>query len=241
MRYSESYHTRWHDTDQARRVCPSRMLEYMQETSNGHTRSAGRTLDDLRDEKHLAYILSKLRLEILRPLHAFEDITVETWTSPSRGFSSFRSFRILRNGEEIARADSTWALVNTETKSLCRPDEGGYSFEHEDAVSIDLPARIRFPSDVPLEKIGERTVVYSDLDYNMHMNNTRYPNMLCDFLPLEEAGRIRGMVLSYLHEGAFGSKLTVLCAKTDTDRFFRTVTEDGTVCLEAQVSLREDA
>lgn len=238
MRYSEPYRTRWHDTDAERRVCPSRMLEYMQETSNGHTRNSGLPLDDLRDKKHLAFILSKLRLEILRPLYAFEDITVETWTSPSRGFSSLRSFQILRDGEVVARADSTWALVNIETKSLCKADEAGYAFEHEDAVAIDLPTRIRFPSDVPLEKVGERTVVYSDLDYNMHMNNTRYPNMLCDFLPPEEVGRIRGMILSYLHEGAFGSRLTVLCAKTETDRFFRTVAEDGTVCLEAQITLR---
>ena len=238
MKYTEHLRTRWHDTDAERRVSPSRILEYMQETSNGHTRAAGRNLDNLRDEKHLAYILSKLRLEILQPLHAFEDITVETWTSPSRGYSSLRSFQILRGGEVVARADSTWALVNVVDRSLCKPDEAGYAFEHEEPVAIDLPLRIRFPADVPLEKIGERRVVYSDLDYNMHMNNTRYPNMLCDFLPLEEIGRIRGMILSYLHEGAYGSNLTVLCAKTETERFFRTVDENGTVCLEAQVSLR---
>ena len=239
MKYTEHLRTRWHDTDAERRVSPSRILEYMQETSNGHTRAAGRNLDNLRDEKHLAYILSKLRLEILQPLHAFEDITVETWTSPSRGYSSLRSFQILRGGEVVARADSTWALVNVVDRSLCKPDEAGYAFEHEEPVAIDLPLRIRFPADVPLERIGERRVVYSDLDYNMHMNNTRYPNMLCDFLPLEEIGRIRGMILSYLHEGAYGSNLTVLCAKTETERFFRTVDENGTVCLEAQVSLRE--
>ena len=238
MKYTEHLRTRWHDTDAERRVSPSRILEYMQETSNGHTRATGRNLDNLRDEKHLAYILSKLRLEILQPLHAFEDITVETWTSPSRGYSSLRSFQILRGGEVVARADSTWALVNVVDRSLCKPDEAGYAFEHEEPVAIDLPLRIRFPADVPLEKIGERRVVYSDLDYNMHMNNTRYPNMLCDFLPLEEIGRIRGMILSYLHEGAYGSNLTVLCAKTETERFFRTVDENGTVCLEAQVSLR---
>lgn len=239
MKYSESYRTRWHDTDAERRVCPSQLLVYMQETSNGHTRSAGRTTDDLRDKKHLAFILSKLRLEIYRPLYAFEDITVETWTSPSRGFSSLRSFRILRGDEVIAAADSVWALVDTENGSLHKPQESGYGFEHEDSVPLDLPARVRFPSDIPLERIGERTVVYSDLDLNMHMNNTRYPNMLCDFLPLEEVGRIKGMVLSYLHEGSFGSTLTVFCAKTEKDRYFRTVNENGTVCLEAHVLLRD--
>ena len=239
MKYSEHYRTRWHDTDADRRVTPSQLLVYMQETSNGHTSFAGCSLDELRDKKHLAFILSKIRLEIYRPLYAFENITVETWTSPARGFSSLRGFRILRDDEVIAAADSTWALVNTEDGTLHKPGESGYDFEDEEPVALDLPARVRFPSDVPLEPIGERTVVYSDLDYNMHMNNTRYPNMLCDFLPLEEVGRIRGMVLSYLHEGTFGSKLTVFCAKTERDRFFRTVNENGTVCLEAHVILND--
>ncbi|MBR2353372.1 MAG: hypothetical protein IKA76_02590 [Clostridia bacterium] len=237
MKYSESYRTRWHDTDAERRVSPSQLLVYMQETSNGHTATAGLPLDDLRDQKHLAFILSKLRLEIYRPLYAFEDIRVETWTSPSRGFSSLRSFRILRGDEVIASADSTWALVGTEDGALHKSGESGYAFEDEEAVTLSLPNRIRFPAGIPLKKIGERRVVYSDLDYNMHMNNTRYPNMLCDFLPMEEIGRIRGMVLSYLHEGAFGSTLTVLSAKEGENRYFRTLDENGTACLEAQIIL----
>ncbi len=237
MKYSQAYTTRWHDTDAWRRVSPSQLLVYMQETSNGHTTSLGMPLDQLRDEKHLAFILSKLRLAIYRPLYAFQDITVETWTSPERGYSSFRSFRIRRGDEIIAEADSTWALVDPEEHTLHKADEAGYPFIHEDAVALALPPRIRFPAGVPLEEVGRRTVVYSDLDYNMHMNNTRYPNMLCDFLPPEEIEAISGIVLSYLHEGAYGSTLTVLLAKEGKNRFFRTMDEAGTVCLEALITL----
>ncbi len=238
MKYTQAYTTRWHDTDAWRRVSPSQLLVYMQETSGGHTTSLGMSLDQLRDQHRLAFILSKLRLCIYEPLYAFEDITVETWTSPERGFSSFRSFRILRGNTVIAEADSTWALVDPEDRTLHKAEEAGYPFAHEDAVSLDLPPRIRFPVGVPLSEVGRRTIVYSDLDYNMHMNNTRYPNMLCDFLPPEEIGAIRGMVLSYLHEAAYGSTLSVLLAKEGNCRYFRTVTEDGTVCLEALITLQ---
>jgi hypothetical protein len=47
------------------------------------------------------------------------------------------------------------------------------------------------------------------------------------------------MVLSYLREGAFGSCLDVLCTKTERDRYFRTVDENGAVCLEAHVILND--
>ena len=111
MIYSDHYETRWHDTDANRLLRPSQLLVYMQETSNHHTASAGMNLDDLRDEKHLAFILSRLRLWIHRPLRAFEPIEVQTFTNPSRGLSSLRGFRILCGGEVVAEADSVWALI----------------------------------------------------------------------------------------------------------------------------------
>ena len=237
MKYSESYEIRWHDTDADRHARPSALLMYMQETSNRHVASTGLTLDELRDEKHLAFILSRIRIAIYRRPTAFEKIEVETWTSPSRGFSSERSFR-MRCGEEIlAEACSTWALLGTEDRKLHRMEETGYVFEDEEAVDTGLPPRIRIPADLPLEKLGERPIVYSDLDYNMHMNNTHYPDMLCDYLPLEDVARIRGMSLSYLHEAAYGDRISVRGAKREESYLFRTFNEDGVVCLEAQIDL----
>lgn len=241
MRYSETYRTRWHDTDANRRVRPSQLLVYMQETSNGHVASLGLPLDDLRDQKHLGFILSKLRMRLHKPLEAFEDIRVETWTNPARGFSSGRCFRILRGDEVIAEADSTWALVGTEDRQLHKPEETGYAFEDEAPVELDLPSRIRIPSDCTLEPVAQRPIVYSDLDYNMHMNNTRYPDMLCDYLPPEDLPRIRGFCLSYLREAAFGDRITVLRGKKDGTWYFRTVSSEGNVCLEAAIPLDSDS
>lgn len=237
MKYSMPYRTRWHDTDAARKIRPSQILVYMQETSNHHVSSVGMSLDDLRDQKKLAFILSKIRIAIHRRPTPFEDITVETWTNPVRGFSSGRSFRILSGDEIIAEADSTWALLGTEDQKLHRMNETGYCFEDEPPLALDLPERIRFPADLSMGVLGERRIVYSDLDYNMHMNNTHYPDMLCDYMPLEDVARIRGLVLSYLHEAAFGNVMTVMGAKYEDCYYFRTVNEQGTVCLEAQILL----
>ena len=235
MIFSKHYTTNWHDTDATRRVRASRLLVYMQETSNHHVTSIGMPLDELRDKKGLAFILSRLSLKIYRPLYAFEDIEVQTWTCPSRGFSSIRCFRILRDGEIVADAHSTWALVDINEKKFCRPSESGYAFDDEEPLTVELPQRFRLPDGCELCEIGERRIVYSDLDYNMHMNNTHYPDMLCDFMPIDDVGRISGMVLSYLHEAAFGDTLSIGCCERDGVYYFRTHSEKGDVCLEAQV------
>lgn len=237
MKYSERYEIRWHDTDACRHMRPSQILMYMQETSNRHVAAIGMPLDDLRDEKHLAFILSRMRVAIYRRPAAFEQIEVQTWTNPARGFSSERSFRMLCGEEIVAEATSTWALLGTEDRKLHRPEETGYAFEDEEAVDTGLPVRIRIPADLTLENLGERRIVYSDLDYNMHMNNTHYPDMLCDYLPLEDVEKIRGFSLSYLHEAAYGNRITVLGARREDCYYFRTLNEEGTVCLEAQILL----
>ena len=239
MKYSIDYTTRWHDTDAERRVRPSAILVYMQETSNRHVADSGMSLDELRDKKGLAFILSRIRIVFHRPLFAFEDIRVETFTTPSRGYSSTRCFRVLSGETVIAEADTLWALVDIKDKRLCPFEAAGYLFEDEEPLNINIPSRTRMPSDLCAEPVGERRILYSDLDYNMHMNNTRYPDMLCDYMPIEAVSRIKGMSLSYLREAAFGDTLRIERAERNGVYYFRTLNSAGEVCLEAAVITEE--
>ena len=237
MIFSLNYTTRWHDTDANRTVRPTQILVFMQEASNHHIKALGNDLDKLRDEQGLAFLLSKIRLALYKPLYAFEDITVETWTTPSRGFSFNRFFRIKRGEEVIAAADTTWALISLKTGELCKVDSFDFKFEHEEPIDIGLPTRFRVPKQELLELIGERKIVYSDLDYNMHMNNTRYADMLCDFMPYDKIQQIKGISLSYLHEAAFGNTIKIYRTDDGQKFDFRTVNENSKVCLEAEILL----
>jgi medium-chain acyl-[acyl-carrier-protein] hydrolase len=237
MKYTERYKAKWHDTDACGRVRPSELLTYMQETANRQFVSAGRDLDGERDSAGVGFILSKIALDFNKPLFAYDDIEVETFTCDSRGFSFNRGFRILKNGEEVARAASVWALVDVKEGKLIKVNDYSVGFENEPMPETVSPMRIKMPPAESFVSVGKRTIVYSDIDYNMHMNNTRYPNMLCDFMELSDTDRIAGMSLSYLHEAALGDTLEVLCAKTEENYFFKTLGEDGKVCLEAMVRL----
>ena len=237
MKFSLEYTTRWHDTDAERMVRPTAMLVYMQETSNRHVASMGMSLDELRDTKGLAFILSKTRIDFFRMPSAFENIKVETWTSPSRAYSSFRYFRVLSGEEILAVAETVWALVDINDRRICMPNESGYDFVDDEPISLVAPTRTRAPIGLEFEEVGRRPIVYSDLDYNMHMNNTKYADMLCDFLPYNDIGSIRGISMSYLHEAAFGDTIKIYRSKESGKYSFRTVNQDGITCLEAEILL----
>jgi len=235
MVFQQKFKTSWHDTDANRIVRPTQLLVYMQETSNFHVASSGMTLDELRDKKRLAFILSKIKLAIHKPLYAYEDIDVETWTADTRGFGFLRFFRIKRGEEIIAEAESTWALVGLDDKKLYRTDSLDWNLEGDEVINVGLPNRFRVPHNEELTVLGDRRIVYSDLDYNQHMNNTKYADMLCDFLPIERVGNIKGMSLVYLHEAHFGDTVTVRAKETEEGYLVRTVNSEGVACLEAQI------
>ena len=87
MKYTHHYQIKWHDTDANRNVSPSQVLAYMQETANQQLARADMSLDELRDKKKLAFLLSRIAIRIYRQLHAYEEIDVETWICESRGLS----------------------------------------------------------------------------------------------------------------------------------------------------------
>ncbi|MBO5415509.1 MAG: hypothetical protein J6A83_02620 [Clostridia bacterium] len=238
MKYTENYKVKWHDTDAARRVRPSDILVYMQETANLQLQNSGNSLDKMRDEQGLAFILSKIKLIFHAPLHAYDEISARTWTCESRGYTFLRCFDIYRGDELIAEGISFWALVDLNTRRFVRADGFSLGVESDEPLAIDVPRRIKPPAD-EVAVLGERVIRYSDIDYNMHMNNTKYPNMLCDFMPIEKVGNIREMTLEFLHESALGDTLTFQGACADGRYYFKTVNTAGEVCLTAEVVVEE--
>ena len=240
MKFKKNYTVKWHDTGFDGTATPSRIFGYMQETASLHCRSLGHDLDELYQSKGLGFIVVRFSVEILSPLYAQDEITVDTWVPESHGLSFNRCYEIRRDGEPVARGISVSALLDTNTHRFCRVTDYDFGFEITPEVEVGIPTRLRFAADQSLTTVGTRRIYASDLDYNLHMNNTNYPDMLADFLPDRTDRRVMAISLSYLHEARYGDVLTVLCGNEKGDEtgnvFCLCVTrEDGTPVTEARI------
>lgn len=243
MKFTNKIKTNWHDTDANRCVRPSKIVEYMQETANLQCEDSGLPLDRLRDEHGLAFILGAISLNILKPLHAYEEIEVRTWCKEAKSYIFNRYFEIVRDGEKVAEASSTWVLIDLDKKTMVRADHydvfDGKFYYDEPLAPEALLKKARVPRELPMQEAGKRRIAYSDIDYNMHMNNTRYPDMLCDYIKelasTESPMRIARLSLSYIKESPLGAILTVLRSEIDESGrvYIRTTNEQGETCLEA--------
>ena len=213
MIYSEDLQIRWHETDLNRAIRPSAVLAVMQETANHQLHDAKMDLDDLRDEKRVAFILSRLAAKVYSPLRAYEKITSQTWTCPSRGWNHERCFRVLRGGAPVVECWSSWALLSFAERRLLPVDALEYPVSPEEKIlPSGIPCRFRVPPVREMEFAGKRVIRYSDIDYNGHMNNTKYPDMLADLLPEPTKVWVNGFSLAFLQEAKFGSELSIFRA-----------------------------
>ena len=241
MYYAKNYTTKWHDTDAEGRMRPSVLLMYMQETANLQCRDYNMDLDRLHYDEGLGFLLTRLMLRVDAPLGAYEDIEVRTWCCESKGMTFFRCFSVHRGDEQVALAVSHWALMDLRARRLVRVRDFNREFPMGDMPDeATLPRRVRIPAAFAMDTVGTRKIVYSDLDYNRHMNNTKYPDMICDFLPDMTGMRVGTLSLSYVREAAYGDELTVCRTAVEgaeNTYLLRTVRPDGEVCLEAEVGL----
>ena len=162
-------------------------------------------------------------------------LSAETFPAESRGFSFLRCYRLMRGGYTVARAASVWALIDTANRALVRVNDFELGLPTLPPLDLDI-GHINLPSEFVL--VGEYRVTYADLDRNMHMNNTHYPDMLFDFLTDMSKQRVNRMTLSFLREATYGHTLRVLQGESgEGSILMKTQNENGETCLEAEVWL----
>jgi len=221
-----------HDVDPNGVARLSSLMRYIQGAAQAQLTDNGRSFENLRDIKR-AFILSRIKLEFTDSVRAYEKLTAETFPAESHGFTFLRCYLLKREGTTIGRAVSAWALVDTATHALVRVNDFDLGLETYSPLDLTL-TRISMPTE--LKKLGEYTVVYSDLDQNNHMNNTRYPDMFANFLPLENK-RIDEITISYLNEAVRGEVLTVFGAAHNDRYYIRAIKENGKVNTEAELHI----
>ncbi len=238
MKWVEKYKLGAAETDINNIASASAVLRYMQDSANCHMAAARPSYDELY-EKGLAFVLSRITISIYSTLRAHDSFEGETWASPSKGVTFNRCYRLTKDSSIVAEAVSAWALLNVNEKKLCRVTDVELGYGEEDMLELDMATRFRIPSDVQLTLVGERMVEYADCDINGHMNNTRYPDILCSYIGEMKGLRPSKMSISFASEAPLGESIKIYSGVLDDIYYVRTVREDGKVNVEAEIYLED--
>lgn len=227
-----------HEIDINGNLYPSVLLTLMQEAAHGQFDEAGNNIKTMRTEKNLGLWVTRIAISVYDKIG--EDDVVYARSSPtndSRGLMFNRCYQLVRGDEVVAEAISVWTLLDTKEMRPIRFSDTDFGMPFEDPIEISAPARFPFPRDMELVEAGRHKVRYSDIDYNQHLTNTRYPNLICDMLPSLEGKRVSEFSISFVNQAETGEDLTFLVGEADGAYYVRSLRSDGKVNVEARVKL----
>ena len=224
-----------HDTDKNGNLYPSTALRYLHEAANLQLDSTHPTMDELRYGQKKAFLLSRAAMTLSRPLHKGETVVASTWAGGGKAATFYRCGELLVDGECVGKLVSLWALVDLETRRLCRVREVDLGVASLEEYPLDIPGHIRFPAGLCFEAVGKRRVYNSDIDLNGHMNNTNYPDMFCDFIAGIENLTVTAFQIGYIHEAQLHEELTVYYAAEGNTHYLYTDRADGSRNAEAVI------
>lgn len=240
MKHTRDFKVNFHDIYPNGLMRPTAVLREMQETVNLCSEEHGPSGDELRRMGY-AFVVSRMTVSIYGDMKKYRDLTASTWATDAGGMFSFvRCFEIRDGDLLLAEATSTFAMLDIERGRPVKKGVIELNYCKDEPIMTDVSQRIVMPDKEQLTLVGEHTVVLSECDENGHMNNTRYADILCDFIPDMNAKRVLSMNLAYLAEAKLGEELKIYRAETEDGVFcMRTVRSDGRTNVEAEIMTEE--
>lgn len=232
------------DIDTANRVKLAALFRYMQDGASSNAADLGCGFAQM-ESLGIYWVLSWARTVCDRyPAHG-DTITVETWPKGVHKLFSLRDFFFEDSeGRRVARATTAWVILNRETRRVMTRAALPVQFtDFPDRVALtDLPEKL--PLDGAWTSVEERSILYSDIDVNGHVNNARYVDFLCDAFPVERHLRehIAALTIRYHAETRQGETLTVQLreeADPAAPSIVRAVKGDGTLVVHAKVEWKK--
>ncbi len=201
----------------------STLLYYAQEVAGRHFDRIAMTYDQLA-KRGMFWAIIRQRVAITRLPKSGETIRVETWPMPNTRVAFPRHVAAYdQSGNLLFQVISLWVLMDVETRAMILPGKSGILLPGTTQGS-ELPP----PASLPAKQLlnhRSRTVCFTDLDRNGHMNNTKYLDWIADLLPssFHEQHSPQEFTVCYLSEAREGQELTISWE----------FTEDGCLNLDA--------
>lgn len=209
--YSESYFLTAGETDARGEMPPTLIVERMIEIATAHANRLDIGYGRL-SPLGRAWVLVGLTYCMARPVVINETYRITTWIESTNRFFSERCFRIDdADGVAIGYGRSSWAIIDTTARRTVNLDFLDFDTLRTEGMDC-VAAEIR---SMPAIDEADHTEVYAfrymDLDFNGHVNSTRYVEHILNCWPLEHYRRhwVEAFAIGYRRECLFGDEVQI--------------------------------
>lgn len=221
---------------------PNGVLKYtdlcnlLQLTAATHSELGGISFVDMQ-QFNQAWVLSRMRVEIIEMPKWKDTITINTWINNLENSRSIRAFEVLVNNKKMIGSETFWAVFNTKIR---KPEPLALPHEHFEKYPENKATQQSFSKiNIQNEKeiVFEKTVVLSDLDIVNHVNNVKYLEWCLDCIDekiiLNQS--ITSFEMNFLKELFLKDKVQIHESVSETHTVFSIIKDDKT-CFALQLN-----
>jgi acyl-ACP thioesterase len=220
--WQEIFPVRFGVIDKSDRLTLDAVFQLFQEAAISHAENLGVGREDMARTGQV-WILSRISVLVDRRPKYCETVTVRSWPRGGEKLFAMRDFDI-RDKDDIAAvsARSAWIIVDMEKRRPLRPQSVMDNLPKNEGLNALAPeagGTAALAERNGLQKAAERKALYTDVDYNGHVNNVRYVQWIEDALDprlLEKAEKMR-LDINYMNEILGGETIEILTAPVEDE------------------------
>ena len=200
----------------------STLLDVAQEVAGDHAEELGCGFETM-IKQDLIWVIVRNYVEIIKKPINFKEIEVVTYPLKPRFVEFNRETEFYHDGELFAVSRSTWMVINIKDFSVKAP---GFFKGFDDDLGY-FKRRIRKLPVIEksqLQKVKEVDVLYSMLDHNGHMNNTKYVDFYLDIFRPEFS--VKTLQIEYIKQSFLDDKLSLYIKENEGKRYLSGYKDD---------------
>ena len=212
------------------------LCNMLQLTAGYHAEIGGISFTDMQAFNQ-AWVLSRMRVEILELPKWRDVVTVKTWIVSLENSRSVRALEMHVNGKKIVGSETFWAVFNTKSR---RPEALALPSDHFEKYPDDFSTVDRVKKVVIAENkeiLGEREVVLSDIDIVNHVNNVKYLEWCLDWAEPDRILmlQLESFDMNFMKELMLEDEVLIYGSETENSDFY-SIEKDEKVCFALQLN-----
>lgn len=210
FKHKEKFPITTYHADQKRTVTPSAVLGFMQEVATNHAKLLGLGYRDSMKNGFI-WVLRSTKYEFDKTPVLNDVLEIHTWPAGIEGLRELRRFDFYLDDVKIGQGYNYWLMMDISTM---KPKMYPYFIEKTKELPITKDDYFRLPKIAIVKDLHfshDKEVQNSDLDWNNHVNNVRYAEMVFNAIPIEWVldKSIVNFQIDYLKECKIHDKISV--------------------------------
>lgn len=208
--YEKEFEVNDSHCDFRRNLKLSEILNLFQEVATIHASQLNCSFNAMRERGYF-WVLSRVSMDILRIPKFGDKIVVRTFPEKPLPLQCHRCYTIESiTGERFINGYSMWCVLDI-TRNRLTPIKNIQLFDPEMYLTKDFDASLDKILEEPDEYIYTKIVRPSDIDANIHMNNTRYADIITDAFSLEylKENLVSHLQINFLNQSRASDEIKV--------------------------------